>query len=79
MLLMIYMALLSSASFAIWSILLKYHSVGMITIFNFLIPIFGSLLSAIFLHETVLEWKNLIALILVCSGIFLVTRVHKKP
>ncbi|MBD1574107.1 DMT family transporter [Vibrio sp. S17_S38] len=78
-LLMIYLALLSSAAFALWSVLLKYNSVGMITIFNFLIPIFGSLLSALFLNENILEWKNLAALILVCSGIYLVTRVRRKP
>ncbi len=72
--LLIYLALLSSAAFAIWSVLLKYNSVGTITIFNFLIPVFGSLLSAIFLGETILEWKNLVALVLVCSGIYLVTR-----
>ncbi len=72
--LLTYLALLSSAAFAIWSVLLKYNSVGTITIFNFLIPVFGSLLSAIFLGETILEWKNLVALVLVCSGIYLVTR-----
>jgi drug/metabolite transporter (DMT)-like permease len=48
----------------------------MITIFNFLVPIFGALLSALFLHENILEWKNLLALLLVCSGIWLVTRVR---
>ncbi|WP_211293969.1 DMT family transporter [Vibrio gangliei] len=76
-LLLIYLALLSSAAFAVWSVLLKYNPVGMVTIFNFLIPIFGSLLSALFLHENIFEWKNLIALVLVCSGIYLVTRKAK--
>lgn len=76
--LLIYLALLSSAAFALWSILLKHNPVGMITIFNFLIPIFGSLLSALFLHESIWEWKNLIALLLVCSGIYLVTRGKSK-
>jgi uncharacterized membrane protein len=31
-------------------------------------------LSAIFLGESVLEWKNLVALVLVCAGITMVTR-----
>ncbi len=75
--LLLYLALLSSAAFAIWSVLLKYNSVGTITIFNFLIPVFGSLLSALFLGETILEWKNLMALGLVCSGIYLVTRSRR--
>ncbi|MGR0277528.1 DMT family transporter [Marinomonas dokdonensis] len=74
-LLLMYLALLSSIAFAVWSLLLKYNPVGMITIFNFLIPIFGTLLSGLFLQEAFLEWKNLIALLLVCFGIYLVTRV----
>jgi drug/metabolite transporter (DMT)-like permease len=46
----------------------------MVTIFNFLIPIFGAILSAIFLGESILEWKNVVALVLVCSGIWMVTK-----
>ncbi|MCF7363760.1 EamA family transporter [Vibrio diazotrophicus] len=76
--LLIYLACLSSAAFALWSVLLKHNPVSMVTIFNFLIPVFGSSLSSIFLGETILEWKNMVALILVCSGIYLVTK-SKKP
>lgn len=72
--LLIYLVLLSSAAFGLWTILLKYNRVGMVTIFNFLIPIFGAILSAVFLGESILEWKNVAALALVCSGIWLVTR-----
>ena len=46
--------------------------------FNFLIPVFGTLLSAIFLGENIFDIKILIALILVCLGIFLVYRVKKE-
>ena len=70
--LLMYMALLSSVAFSIWTILLKYNKVGFISIFNFLIPIFGSILSAIFLGENIFDIKILIALILVCFGIYLV-------
>nr|WP_328794033.1 hypothetical protein [Hydrogenophaga sp. BPS33] len=45
----------------------------MVTVFNFLIPVFGALLSAWFLGEQVLAWRNLLALLLVCGGIWLVT------
>ena len=75
--LLIYLACLSSAAFALWSVLLKHNPVSMVTIFNFLIPVFGSSLSSIFLGETILEWKNMVALILVCSGIYLVTKSQK--
>jgi drug/metabolite transporter (DMT)-like permease len=72
--LLIYLALLSSAAFSLWSLLMKYNSVGKVSIFNFLVPIFGALLSAAFLDERILEWKNLLALVLVCAGIWMVTR-----
>lgn len=72
--LLLYMALLSSAAFAIWSLLLKHNSVGMIAAFNFLVPVFGVGLSAIFLGESLMRWENLSALVLVSIGIWLVTR-----
>lgn len=73
--LLIYMVLLSSIAFTLWAVLLKYNRVGMVTVFSFTIPMFGAGLSALFLNERILEWKNLLALILVCSGIWLVTKV----
>ncbi len=72
--LMLYMVLLSSVSFALWTILLKYNRVGMVTVFNFLIPIFGAALSAVFLGESIWAWKNMLALLLVCGGIWMVTQ-----
>lgn len=74
--LMGYMVLLSSAAFSLWTVLLKYNRVGLVTVFNFLIPVFGAVLSAIFLGESILEWKNVAALLLVCGGIWLVTRAR---
>ncbi len=68
-----YLVLNSSLAYTLWSILLKYNRVGMVSVFNFLVPIFGAILSAIFLGEAFLEWKNLAALMLVCTGIWLVT------
>lgn len=76
--LLIYLAMLSSIAFSLWTILLKYNNVGTVAIFNFLTPIFGSILSAIFLHENIWEFKNAIALICVCIGIWLVNRESNK-
>ena len=73
-LLLVYLALLSSAAFSLWSLLLKHNRVSQVTVFNFSVPVFGAVLSAIFLGEALLEWKNLLALVLVCGGIWLVTR-----
>ncbi|WP_395453044.1 DMT family transporter [Acidovorax delafieldii] len=72
--LLVYLALLSSAAFSLWSILLKHNRVSQVTVFNFTVPIFGAALSALFLGEALWEWKNLLALVLVCVGIWLVTR-----
>lgn len=73
-----YLALLSSAAFALWSLLLKYNRVGMVVPFNFLIPVSGVLLSAIFLQESILEWRYAIALVLVCLGIWWVNVVRTE-
>lgn len=72
--LLIYMALLSTAAFSIWTILMKYNPVGKVAVFTFTIPIFGVALSGLLLGEQVLEIKNLIALVLVSAGIIIVNR-----
>jgi drug/metabolite transporter (DMT)-like permease len=69
-----YMILLSSVAFTLWSLLLKYNKVGSVSVFIFLTPIFGAILSAIFLGENILEVKNVFALLLVCFGIWLVNK-----
>jgi uncharacterized membrane protein len=74
-----YMAVLSAVAFALWAALLKHNRVGQVTVFNFLIPVFGALLSALFLGEAVLEWRNLAALVMVCGGIWLVTTEAQAP
>lgn len=71
-LLLLYMALLSTAAFSLWSVLLKYRPVGEIAVFGFSIPVFGSLLSAAILGEQLISVKNLIALVLVAAGILIV-------
>lgn len=75
--LMLYLVMLSSAAFSLWTILLKYNRVSMVTVFNFMIPVFGTMLSALFLDERILEWKNGVALLLVCCGIWLVAKEEK--
>jgi drug/metabolite transporter (DMT)-like permease len=71
-LLMIHMSLLSAVAFSIWNTLIRFNDVGKIAYFNFLIPIFGSFLSGIFLGEELFKIENLIALVLVCIGVIIV-------
>ncbi|MGO4391330.1 DMT family transporter [Variovorax sp. M-6] len=72
--LLAYLVLLSSLAISIWSLLLKYNRVSLVTAFNFMVPVFGALLSAAFLGESILEWRNGLALVLVCYGIWRVTQ-----
>ena len=75
--LLTYMAFLSAIAFTIWTILSKYNKIGKIAIYNFLTPVFGTLLSAIFLGDNLFNWYHLFALILVCVGIYIVNTVKK--
>lgn len=71
-LLLIYMAMLSAVAFSIWTLLLKYNPVGKVAIYSFSVPVFGVVMSGIFLREPFLSVKNIAALILVCGGIMIV-------
>ena len=72
--LMMLLVTISAVSFVLWTTLLKHNRVGGVAVFNLQIPIFGSLLSAAFLGESILEPRYALALVLVCVGIWLVNR-----
>jgi drug/metabolite transporter (DMT)-like permease len=74
-LLLIYMACLSAVAFTVWTILSKYNKMSKVAIYNFLTPVFGALLSALFLGEELFTISNILALTLVCGGIYIVNRV----
>ena len=71
---LLYLAVLSAVAFSLWTVMLKYHHVAKVTVYMFLVPVFGSILSAVILNENVFTIKNLIALIFVCVGILLVNK-----
>lgn len=70
--LFLYLILISAAAFSIWNTLIKYNPIAKIAIFGSSIPAFAAILSALLLGEAVLTWQNLVALIGVSGGIFLV-------
>jgi len=74
-----YMALLSAVAFSVWTSLLKYNKVSSITIYNFLIPVVGTFLSALILNESVFQVQYLVALPAVAIGIYLVNSGPKVP
>lgn len=67
--LLIYAALLSSVAFALWTTVLKYNKAGKISIYKFLTPVFGALLSAIFIPGESLNLLMVVAIVLVAFGV----------
>ena len=74
LLLLLYMAFLSAAAFTVWTMLLKYNPASRIAIYNFLIPIFGTTFSVMFLGESIFNARSLLALVLACAGIYIVNK-----
>ncbi|HAZ06390.1 MULTISPECIES: DMT family transporter [Acetobacterium] len=74
LLLLGYLAALSAAAFSIWTILLKHNPVGVVAIYGFMIPVFGVILSGLFLGEAFLSLRILVSLACVSVGIWLVNR-----
>lgn len=77
-LILLYLALISSVAYTLWGILLKNNDVSKISIFGFMNPVIGVLLSALLLGEAdELGIKYLIALMLIGGGIAVVN-IQKK-
>ncbi|MBO5879518.1 MAG: DMT family transporter [Clostridia bacterium] len=71
---LVYLALLSAVAYSLWGILLKHNPVSRVTVFNFMTPIFGVLLTLILLpsEDSKVRPLNLvITLVLISLGIFL--------
>lgn len=78
--LLIYLAFVSSAAYSLWSSLLKHNPVSKISVYGFLNPVFGVILSAVILGEAeqAFGWKSLAALALVCVGVYIVSKPKKE-
>ena len=75
-LMLLYLGCISAVAYSLWGILLKYNPVSRVTVFSFMTPVFGVLLSAALLRETNTPHGAVCAaaLVLVCIGICLVNR-----
>lgn len=73
---LLYLACISAVAYSLWGILLKYNPVSKVAVFGFMNPVFGVVLSAVFLKEGAQELgaKSLLALVLVCAGIYITNR-----
>ena len=77
---LIYLALLSAVAYSLWGILLKHNPVSRVTVFNFMTPIFGVLLTLLFLPDEpskVTPVSLVITLVLISTGILLLN--YRKP
>lgn len=79
-LVLLYLALLSAVAYSVWGILLKYNPVSRVTVFTFMTPVFGVLLSLLLLTEnsTVKPINLILCLVLVCAGIFILNYQKEK-
>lgn len=69
--LLIYSAILSAAAFTIWTMVLRYHSASEFGIYRLFIPIFGSILSIIFLKEQFTVYLAIGMILVLSSSIVL--------
>lgn len=77
-LVLLYLILVSSAGFTLWSMLLKNYPIGKLSVYNFVIPVSGTILSGLFLKENIFTWQYIVALLLVSSGICIVNYTLEK-
>lgn len=75
-----YLSFLSAIAYALWGVLLKHNPVSRVTVFSFMIPVFGVLLSELMLTEASgVSYVNLlIALVLICTGITVLNYKKEK-
>ena len=74
---LLYLGLLSAIAYSLWGIILKHNKVSSVTVYSFMIPVFGVIFSALLLEsERVGAFKieNIIALILVSAGIVIINK-----
>ncbi|MGN1060307.1 MAG: DMT family transporter [Candidatus Coproplasma sp.] len=74
--LLLYLAFLSACAFTLQGYLLKYNPVSRVAVYKSSNPLFGALFSAIILGESeqLLSWFTLVAIALVCLGIFIINK-----
>lgn len=76
---LVYLAFLSAIAYAVWGMLLKHNPVSKVTVFSFTTPIFGTILSLIFLPEASgVDPVNLIITLLLVSGGILLLNYQSK-
>lgn len=75
---LLYLAFVSAVAYSLWSVLLKYNPVSKVSVFGFMNPVCGVIISSIVLKESSsLGIQAFVALIFVCIGIYIVNKNNK--
>lgn len=74
----LYLGVLSAIAFTLWYVLIKHNDVATVSLFKFTIPVFGSLLSILFLPEEHFTLMVIPSLVLIAIGIIIFTKNSKN-
>ncbi len=66
-----FLSLAAAVSYSLWVKLLQTNDVSAVSVFKFMTPLFGVMLSGLILGETIFVWQNGVSLALICLGICL--------
>lgn len=74
---LIYLCFVSAIAFSLWYALLKYNNAGEVTMYRFIVPVSGVILSAIFLPNESVNLYIFVSLLCVALGVFIVNKTKK--
>lgn len=74
---LIYLCFVSAITFSLWYALLKYNKAGEVTMYRFIIPVSGVMLSSILLPNESINIYILVSLLCVALGVFIVNKTTK--
>lgn len=77
-LLLLYASFLSATAFSLWFSLLKYNAAGEISMYKFLVPVFGSYLSFLFIQGEEITIFTLVGMFFCATGIYIVNSKKRK-
>lgn len=77
---LLYLALISSVAFTLQGYIVKYNPISKFAVYKSTNPLFGAVFSALILGESdqLLSYYTLIAIVLVCAGIFVINKFGEK-
>lgn len=77
---LLYLGFLSAVAYTLWTVLIKHNTVSTVSVYGFMTPMFGVVISAVLLGEAgqALSLNTIAALAMVCAGIVLVNKFGNR-